>query len=75
MLQFEVQIEELKKEKMLYQKCGTLYFRFSSCIISISEECFGLNLTCILMLLGNVLGFTKWKCHMHKASASSYLAV
>uniref|UniRef100_A0A8B9NB14 Vitellinogen open beta-sheet domain-containing protein n=1 Tax=Accipiter nisus TaxID=211598 RepID=A0A8B9NB14_9AVES len=27
MLQFEGQIEELKKEKMLYQKCGTLHFR------------------------------------------------
>ncbi|KFO98214.1 Putative uncharacterized protein LOC400499, partial [Calypte anna] len=26
-LQFEGQIEELKKEKMLYQKCGTLHFR------------------------------------------------
>lgn len=75
MLQFEGQIEELKKEKMLYQKCGTLHFRFSSRIISTSEECFGLNLMRILMLSGNVLGFTKWKCHMHKACASSYLAI
>lgn len=37
-LQFEGQIEELKKEKMLYQKRGTLHFRFRSLIIiSISE--------------------------------------
>lgn len=28
-LQLEGQIEELKKEKMLYQKCGTIHFRFS----------------------------------------------
>lgn len=73
-LQFEGQIEEVK-EKMLYQKRGTLHFRFSSLIISTSEECFGLNSVCILMLLGNVRGFTKWKCHMHKPCASSHLAL
>lgn len=73
-LQFEGQIEELKKEKMLYQKRGTLHFRFSSLIIPISEEHLGLNLMCILMLLGSVLGFTKWKCHMRKACAYSHLA-
>lgn len=37
MLQLEGQIE-LKKEKMLYQKHGTLHFRLSSCVISVSED-------------------------------------
>lgn len=37
-LQFEGQIEELKKEQMLYQKRGTLHFRFSSLIIFVAEE-------------------------------------
>ncbi|KAJ7409931.1 hypothetical protein BTVI_55017 [Pitangus sulphuratus] len=55
-LQLEGQIEELKKEKMLYQKRGTLHFRFSCLFIS---ECFGLSGTCILMLLGNGPGFTR----------------
>lgn len=74
-LQFEGQIEELKKEKMLYQKRGTLYFRFSSWVIFVSEDCFGLNFTCIVMPLGNVLGFTKWKCHIYKACAFSHLSL
>jgi len=75
MLQFEGQVEELKKENMLYQKRGTLHFRFSSCLISVSEECFGLNLMCILMLWGNVLGLTAWKCQMHRACAPTCLAL
>lgn len=54
-LQFWSQIEELKKEKMLYQKRGTVYFRFSS-FIPISEENFGLHLMCILMPLGKGSG-------------------
>lgn len=54
-LQFGSQIEELKKEKMLYQKRGTVYFRFSS-FIPISEENFGLHLMCIWMPLGKSSG-------------------